>query len=151
MTDKDQALPTEGEGVIVGSTDSFDDLPIVEIPDGIVGFPELTKYVLVGLDDEGMVFDLRSIEDERIRFVVVPSMRFFPDYQPEIDDDFAAQYSIKDSSDALVLLVVTLGASMADCTANLMAPIVLNPHKRIAAQIVLDNPDFSVRVPLSAA
>jgi flagellar assembly factor FliW len=40
---------------------------------------------------------------------------------------------------------------MADCTANLMAPIVLNPHKRIAAQIVLDNPDFSVRVPLSAA
>jgi flagellar assembly factor FliW len=135
----------------MGGTDAFDGLPVVEIPEGIVGFPELTKYVLVRLDDEGMVFDLRSIEDDRIRFVVVPSLQFFPDYQPEINDEFAAQYSINDSSDALVLLVVTLGASMADCTANLMAPIVLNPHKRIAAQIVLDNPDFSVRVPLSAA
>jgi len=91
------------------------------------------------------------VEDDRVRFVVVPSLPFFPDYQPVIDDEFAAQYSINDSSDALVLLVVTLGGSMADCTANLMAPIVLNPHKRIAAQIVLDNPDFSVRVPLSAA
>jgi flagellar assembly factor FliW len=147
----DMAVPTEGEGGVMGGMDAFDDLPVVEIPEGIVGFPELTKYVLVRLDEEGMVFDLRSIEDERIRFVVVPSLRFFPDYQPEIDDEFAAQYSINDSSDALVLLVVTLGASMADCTANLMAPIVLNPHKRIAAQIVLDNPDFSVRVPLSAA
>ena len=133
------------------SAETLDDLPIVEIPEGIVGFPELTKYVLVRLDEEGMVFDLRSVEDERIRFVVVPSLAFFPDYQPVIDDEFAAQYSIKDASDALVLLVVTLGGSMADCTANLMAPIVLNPHKRIAAQIVLDNPDFSVRVPLSAA
>ena len=133
------------------TSESLDDLPIVEIPEGIVGFPELTKYVLVSLDDEGMVFDLRSVEDDRVRFVVVPSLPFFPDYQPVIDDEFAAQYSINDSSDALVLLVVTLGGSMADCTANLMAPIVLNPHKRIAAQIVLDNPDFSVRVPLSAA
>jgi flagellar assembly factor FliW len=141
----------DNEGVGVTSTESFDGLPIVEIPEGIVGFPELTKYVLVALDDEGMVFDLRSIEDERIRFVVVPSLPFFPDYQPVIDDEFAAQYSINDASDALVLLVVTLGGSMADCTANLMAPIVLNPKKRIAAQIVLDNPDFSVRVPLSAA
>jgi len=140
------------EGAGMSSTsESLDDLPIVEIPEGIVGFPELTKYVLVSLDDEGMVFDLRSVEDDRVRFVVVPSLPFFPDYQPVIDDEFAAQYSINDSSDALVLLVVTLGGSMADCTANLMAPIVLNPHKRIAAQIVLDNPDFSVRVPLSAA
>jgi flagellar assembly factor FliW len=151
VSGEEQGGSTQDEGGAMGVTDAFDGLPIVEIPEGIVGFPELTKYVLVSLDEEGMVFDLRSVEDERIRFVVVPSLPFFPDYQPEIDDEFAAQYSINDASDALVLLVVTLGASMADCTANLMAPIVLNPQKRIAAQIVLDNPDFSVRVPLSAA
>ena len=125
------------------------DLPVFTLENGIVGFPELTRYVLVRLDDQGLVFDLRAVDDHRVRFVVVPSVAFFPNYAPEVDDSVASSLELESNQDTLVLVIVTVGATIAESTANLMAPIVLNARSRIGAQVVLDDPGLSLRAPLS--
>ncbi len=51
----------------------------------------------------------------------------------------------------LSLLVVTVGASLAESTANLMAPIVVNTAAQVAAQVVLDDPGLPLRAPLTVA
>jgi len=145
-----QALAPTREGTLVAATDVAADLPVFTLESGIVGFPELTRYVLVRLDAHGLVYDLRSLDDEHVRFVVVPSVGFFPDYAPEVDDAIASSLGLGDDQDTLVLLVVTVGATIAQSTANLMAPIVLNATSRIGAQVVLDDPDLLLRAPLSA-
>ena len=128
------------------------ELPVVEFRDGILGFPGLTKFVLVRLEDSGLLLDLQSVEDERVSFIVVPSAAFFPDYAPEIDDTVAARLGIVETDgDALVplvLLVVTVGDTLGESTANLMAPIVVNSAEHVAAQVVLDDHDLSLRAPL---
>lgn len=130
--------------------DATHDLPVVRFPDGLVGFPRLKEFVLVRLEDQGLVFDLRSIEDEHVRFVVVPSVAFFADYFPVVDDLTTERLDLKDDANTLVLLVVNVGATIAESTANLMAPIVLNRTSRLAAQIVLDDSSLSLRAPLPA-
>jgi len=130
------------------------DLPVLEFADGIPGFPAATRFVLVRLDDAGLVLDLQSVDDPTARFVVVPSVAFFPEYAPEIDDVTARRLGLADldtaDGAALVLLVVTVGASLAESTANLMAPIVVNTAAQTAAQVVLDDPSLSLRAPLAA-
>ncbi len=130
------------------------DLPVLEFADGIPGFPGATRFVLVRLDESGLVLDLQSLDDPAARFVVVPSVAFFPDYAPEIDDVTAVRLGLGTSdtapADALVLLMVTVGDSLAESTANLMAPIVVNTAAQTAAQVVLDDPSLPLRAPLAA-
>lgn len=73
---------------------------------------------------------------------------FFSDYAPVLDDVSVARLDLRDADEALVLLVVTLGARPEDATANLLAPIVVNQRTRHAAQVVLNGQDFSLRAPL---
>ncbi len=141
---------TAGATVTAGTMASVTDLdvPSVDFVTDVPGFPGLRHFVLVQLDDGGFVFDLRSLDDASISFVVVPSVAFFPDYAPVIDDGTALALGLSDAGDAAVLVIVTVGASLAASTANLLAPIVVNTRTRHAAQVVLEGSDQPLRAAL---
>ncbi len=83
-----------------------------------------------------------------MEFVVTHPGLFFPDYEPEIDDDTADRLELKSADDALLLVIVTVADPVADSTANLLGPIVVNRHTRAAAQAVLG--DLRLRHPRGA-
>jgi flagellar assembly factor FliW len=124
------------------------ELPTVELVDDMAGFPDLRRFVLVRVDEAGLLFSLRSLDDEHVRFLVVPPAPFFPDYAPEIDDEAAARLELSDADDALLLLVVTAAERPEEATANLLAPLVVNRRTCAAAQVVLSGADVPLRAPL---
>lgn len=125
-------------------------LPTIEFVSPIAGFAQDRNYVLVELDDLGLLCSLQSLENPNLRFLVLPPAPFFPAYEPEISDDWAEQLDITSAEEALVLLIVTTGASAAEATANLLAPVVINLRTRQAAQVVLDDASLPLRAPLRA-
>jgi flagellar assembly factor FliW len=127
------------------------DVPVVEMRGGLLGFPEYTQFTLIKMNDEGLVYRLQSIQDEAINFVVVPAASFFPSYAPVVDDEVAARFDLVNGREVLILLVVTLGETFKDSTVNLMAPLLLDPNAQIAEQIIVENANLSVRTPLLAA
>lgn len=127
------------------------DVPVVEMRGGLLGFPEYTQFTLIKMNDEGLVYRLQSLQDEAINFVVVPAASFFPSYAPVVDDEVAARFDLVNGREVLILLVVTLGESFKDSTVNLMAPLLLDPAAQIAEQIIVENANLSVRTPLLAA
>jgi flagellar assembly factor FliW len=124
------------------------DVPVIEFVSPLPGFPEDRRFVLVRLDDAGVLFALTSVEDPELRFLVVPPAPFFPDYAPEIDDESLQALGVKDGSGLLTLLVVTAGDTAHASTANLMAPIVLHEESRRAVQLVLSGSGLPVRASL---
>jgi flagellar assembly factor FliW len=127
-------------------------LPVIDFVAPIPGFPEDRRFVLVRLDDAGVLFSLKSVDTDGLRFLVVPPTQFFPEYEAEIDDETIAALGVTDQSDLLVLLVVTAGDSGAeDATANLMAPIVLDQRSRRAVQLILSHSGHPVRQKLMVA
>ncbi len=128
-----------------------DDVPVVEMRGGLLGFPEYTQFTLIKMNDEGLVYRLQSLEDEAINFVVVPAASFFPSYAPIVDDEVAARFDLVNGREVLILLVVTLGETFKDSTVNLMAPLLLDPNAQVAEQIIVENANLSVRTPLLAA
>jgi flagellar assembly factor FliW len=124
------------------------DLPVIELVRPMPGFPEHRRFALVQLDDDGVLCSLTSIDEPDLRFLVVPPVRFFPDYAPEVDDDVVAELDLASADDVLLLVVLTAGDSLAGTTANLAAPVLVNTTTRRGGQIVLDRPGLPVAAPL---
>lgn len=100
------------------------------------GLPAMSRCGLVRLDDAGALYRLQSLLDPQLRLLVAASPAFFPDYAPQIDDETAAGIGLTAVEDAIVLVVVTTGATATEATANLLAPIVVNTSTLQAMQVL---------------
>jgi len=129
------------------------ELPELNFAGGLPGFPDARRFVLVRLGDETSPFSiLRSIDDGGgVEFVVTHPGLFFPDYEPEIDDDTVNRLDLSTADDAILLVIVTVGTPISASTANLLGPIVVNRHTRAAAQAVLSNSGYATREALVPA
>ena len=120
-------------------------VPVIDFVAPMPGFPDDRHFVLVRVDESGLLYALTSMESPGLRFLVVPPAPFFPDYAPEIDDDTITALAVSDPANLLILLVVTTGDRPSDVTANLMAPIVVDQATRRAVQLVLTRSGMPVR------
>jgi flagellar assembly factor FliW len=125
------------------------DVPEIELVRPLPGFPDLSRYVLVRLggdeDAEAMMYELRSVEQPAVRFLVAVPTAFFPEYAFDLDESVRAELALTDASEALVLVLLTIGDDTASTTANLLAPVVINARTRSAAQVILSGTDWPVR------
>jgi flagellar assembly factor FliW len=124
-------------------------LPALEFVGPVAGFPSLRSFVLTEIDPESVVCAMRSLEDPDVRFLVMPPGPFFPEYEPEISDDWAESLALTRAEDALVLVIVNAGTSVAEATVYLLAPIVVNTVTLRAAQVVLSDQSLPLRAPLT--
>ena len=118
-------------------------LPTITMAVPMPGFPAHREFVLVRLNDEGLLYALTSVDDPELRFLVAPPEPFFPDYAPEIDDEVFAALNTHDPDRLLLMVVITAGVN--ETTANLMAPIVLDRDSMRATQVVLTGSGYPVR------
>ena len=123
-------------------------VPTLRFVGPIAGFAAHGEFVLQEIDPASIVCALRSLDDPEVRFLVMPPGPFFPDYAPELSDDEAEILGLTQAEDALVLVIVNAGASVAEATVNLLAPIVVNTVTLRAAQVVLNDPSLPLRAPL---
>ncbi|AGZ46330.1 flagellar assembly protein FliW [Actinoplanes friuliensis] len=124
-------------------TDAALDMPIIDMAVPMPGFPAHQQFVLVRLNDEGLLYAFTSIQDPDLRFLVAPPEPFFPDYAPEIENDVLAALNTKDPDRLLVMVVITAGVN--ETTANLLAPIIVDRDSRRAMQVVLTDGNMPVR------
>lgn len=116
------------------------------LPTGMVGFPEARRFLLHPHQDG--VYAMECLDDSDLGFVVIAPQQFFPNYTPEIDDPTTEALSLASPDDALVLLVVTIGTNDRPAHANLLAPLVVNRHTKVASQVVLSDSKFPLRAPI---
>jgi flagellar assembly factor FliW len=126
-------------------------LPVLEMVQPLAGFPDRRRFALARLDETGLVCDLRSLDDPDLSFVVVPPGPFFADYSPVIDASVTDELGLEDENDLLARVVVTLGDTPEQATANLLAPVLVNHRTQRAGQYVLSDADLPMRAPLSGA
>lgn len=138
--------------VAVGPSDAAvqpvpETLEFVAAPPGMMS---LRRFALDALDDMGALFAMRSTEQSGVRLFVVPPRVYVPDYAPAIDAETRAALGLADV-DPVLLVVVHPGEAGQPPTANLLAPVAVNPVTGAAMQVVLDGDEWPLRAPLDAA
>lgn len=128
------------------------EIPVLSFGAPLPGLTSQTRFALVPLAENGTLYSLRSMEDPGLRLLLAPSWICAPEsYSVSLDDETCAELGISDVNHAAIFLVVTPGASLAESTVNMMAPVVVNSDTGQAAQIVMTGTDYAIKAPLMAA
>jgi flagellar assembly factor FliW len=119
------------------------------LADPLPGFPGHRDFALVAADAAGLLFWLQSVAPDGPRFLTVAAGPFFPDYAPALPRAVCAELGIGDATGAGIYCIVTvLDGDVTTATANLRAPLVVNPATHRARQIVLTDGGHPIRQPL---
>ncbi len=111
---------------------------VIEFPDGMLGFENVKKYVLLSQPQEQPFMWLQMIETADKRFLVISPFIIAPDYQPDISTEDVRFLGLTGPGDALVVNIVTLRSNRPP-TVNLKGPIIINKHTLKAKQVIPNN------------
>lgn len=118
---------------------------VIELPQGLIGFPELKRYVLLDHDKESPFKWLQSLDDGAIAFVLINPLLFKPDYEVEVTEAEVSDLTIEQEEDAIISVIVTMPSNPQNMTANLKAPLVFNIKNRRGKQVILNSNSYSTR------
>ena len=115
---------------------------VIEFPSGLIGLGG-SRYALVSADADGAFHWLHSLEDASLALPVTNPWLFFGDYAVELSD---ADTERVGSGSPDVWVTVRAGATPADFSANLRAPILVAEGR--GHQVINEASDVSVRARL---
>ena len=124
---------------------TVDDEKMINFPNGIVGFPELTDFALIHdaeKGNQGGIRWLQSVQEPNFAMPVVDPLVIRTDYNPSVEDELLKV--IGEGDDLLVLVTITVPTDLKKMSINLKAPLVVNVETRKAVQVILEE-DFPVK------
>lgn len=118
---------------------------IIQIPKGLLGFPDYTKFCLVDPADETLILWLQSIENPDIAFPVLEPKIFRPDYAARLSAAELRELRLDNVNQSAVFSVLTIPNDVTQMTANLKAPLVINLKEQLARQVVLQENEYGIK------
>ena len=124
----------------------IDENLIITLPEGILGFEDFKRYIILDHFDKESPFKwLQSVEDPSLAFVITDPLIFVPDYKARVPKEEVKSIEPSDASKAIIVVIVNIKRDHSEITINLQGPIVINPDKKLAKQVVIKESDYSVR------
>ena len=124
---------------------SIDEEGIISFPEGIPGFLEVKKYVILGNKENSPFQWLQSVDFPDTAFVVTDPFSIKDDYIIDINDSEVSVLNIKDTEKILTLSIVVVPADVTKTSINLRAPILINTENKLGKQVMLNNDSYSVK------
>ena len=124
----------------------IDEGDIINFPAGIPGFEDKHHWIIIG-DDDNAIMWMHSTEDGELALPVTTPDSVKSDYNAQIPSEALEPIGdVKGDADVAILIVITIPPDRPwDMTANLKAPIVVNRTNRTAVQTIALNDDYDFR------
>jgi flagellar assembly factor FliW len=128
-----------------GTLDVEDDR-VMTFPNGLLGFPNRSRFALVQTGSENYFFWLQSVEDPNLAFVITDPNIFFKDYDVPVREESQQELRIGDASTVQIFVICNKVGEW--LTGNLLGPLIVNSENRLAQQVVLTDKKWTTRQPL---
>lgn len=123
---------------------------IITFPWGLPGFPTQKKYIPIEYQNDGSLAFLQSLELPELAFIIADPFKYVANYEVNIPADELESLGITKPEETVVYAILTVSQGGKDITANLVAPVVINPVQRKGKQVILPNSSYSTQYPLTA-
>ena len=123
---------------------------LLTFPEGLLGFAELRKFVLLDDPNDDIFAWLQSCEDGAIAFPVLEPELFAENYRVNLTKSDLEALKMPSMEKARVFSVVTIPEDPTQMTANMKAPVIVNIMDRRARQCVLQDNQLAIREPIFA-
>ena len=130
-------------------TIEVDDNRVFEFVMPIIGFNELSKFVILDLNKDSFFKWLQSVEDPSLAFPVVSVFSMNVDYSIDLPDNVIESLKIENVESLLVMNIASIPQDNPQgSTINLLAPIIFNLDKKLAGQVILSGSGYDISFPL---
>lgn len=131
---------------------NVDENGVITFPEGLPGFEEKRRFVFIAhpsasQDKTSPFMWLQSLEDESLAFLTAEPRHFFPEYAPRVSgmDLDALEIGREPLGPRLYALLTVPVGDPTGITANLLAPIAINPVAHVARQVIVSGDDSDLR------
>ena len=124
-----------------------EDDTLIRFPNGVIGFPNETGFVLLERGEGRMVSYLQSVTTPGLAFPVIDGS-YFGEYPDPPVETLAKSAGLTEGDYAMMVIVAVRNDTKA-LEANLLAPLIINVAKRRGAQVVLDPRKYSAQTSLA--
>jgi flagellar assembly factor FliW len=137
------------EGSVVINTTRFGRVQVgnedlITFPEGILGFNDLKKFILLDDPNDDIFAWLQSCETPDVAFPILEPELFLSEYQVVLTKSDLEALKLADKKPRC-FSIITIPEDPTLMTANLKAPIVINVQLRIARQCVLQDNQLAIR------
>ena len=124
---------------------------IITMPYGMLGFPDMRRFVILQHKEHSPFFWYQSVDDPLLAFVITSPFLFKPDYEVDtgsiVKEMSWNEEGEKNNLELYVVVNIPKG-SPDKMTANLIGPILINNNARQAVQMVISNSPYTHKFPL---
>lgn len=121
---------------------------ILNFPEGILGFADLKKFVLLDDPNDEIFAWLQSCDEPAIAFPVLEPELFTENYKVTLTKSDFEALKITSQEGTRLFSIITIPDDPTLMTANLKAPIVIHVQQKIARQCVLQDNHLAIREPI---
>lgn len=119
---------------------------VYDFPEGVYGFEEDIRFAIFEKSFEDVSFlYMQSVLNHTPCFLVFEPWDLYPNYEPCVLKEDLADCEVDSIEDLVFLVIANVSGSIEDLSINIKSPIVLNPKTKKARQVILQNPDYTVR------
>lgn len=123
---------------------------LIDFPEGILGFNNLRKFVLLDDPSDDIFAWLQSCEEPGIAFPVLEPELFAAQYQVQLTKHDMEALKLVTPDGHRTFVIITIPQDPTQMTANMKAPVVINVARRLARQCVLQDNQLAIREPIFA-
>ena len=116
--------------------------------DGIYGFEDIKKYVLLQEEKSGAIWSLQAAGRRYPSFIVVDPFMLVSGYKLTLGSDDLKALGSPDKSDICCMAVAVIKKNLSDSVVNLKSPIVINVKNKTGRQVIMETSEYPVRFPL---
>ena len=124
----------------------FEDNMSIHFNQGIPGFENEKQFILIPMEANSPFFYMQSTSNEDLCLLLADPFVFFPDYEIDIDDLEMQKLDFdNEKSQLAIYLVLSVPEDFKQTTANLRAPILINPDKCKGMQYISNKTVYTTR------
>ena len=120
------------------------DEEVIHFTKPILGFDDCRQYLLMENESIFPTFWLQSINDPNLAFPVISPFSVDENYSINLQAFDLEDIRLKSVDDALVLTLMVVPQTMSSIRTNLRAPIIYNPEKKVAKQLILYDEKYPI-------
>lgn len=130
----------------------YKDEDIVTFDDGLYGFKDKKKFILIWFENTNENFlCMQSVEDENLAFLMINPYHFLEDYDVILSDEDTRSLNITGIDSVRTYAVCVISDDPSKSTANLKCPIIINAENNKGKQIILEESAYSFYQPFTTA
>ena len=127
----------------------IDEKRAIYFPEGIIGFPNDKRYVVLQHKPGSPFSWLQSTEKPELAFVMMNPFLVKSDYLEDLPAGEKALFRDQDKEDKILFSLVTIPReNVRAMTVNLLGPLVIDTKTQTGRQVILAGSDYDPRHPL---